>query len=69
MRILLSMQAKRLSDNTLDAVSLNCAADLPVYADSKPPLIRKIRITDKCKAITVQTSPLAVNSLKLPPFP
>ena len=68
MRILFPMQAKGLSDNTLDAVSFNCAPNFPVHTDSEPTVIGKIRTAYQCKTSTMQTATLAVNSLKLPAF-
>jgi hypothetical protein len=68
-RILFLPKSKRFPNNSFYAISLHRTTNLSMNTYSESAYAGLISLTDQCEALTVQTLSLAVNFLKLPPFP
>jgi len=62
------MQAKRLSDDPFDAISLHGPSDLPVHTDSNPVVFEVVSLENQGKSLTMQALPPFIYLLKLPSF-
>lgn len=67
-RILFLPKSERFPDNPFEAISLHCAANLPMDTYSQPAGLCCIRPTDQSETSAVQTPAAAVHLVKLPSF-
>lgn len=67
-RIQVSLQAKRLPNDTLNPVPFHRPSDLSVYADPDPAVTICICTADQSKPLAVQSFSLTINPFKFPAF-